>query len=62
MRHQLGEGEEAKKKDKEVAGARISDDENHDPAFDPDLFEIEPADFFDPEEFGVGRRSSSNGR
>jgi hypothetical protein len=62
MRHELGEGEEAKKDDKKVAGRRNSDAENHDPAIDPDLFEIEPADFFDPEEFGIGRRSSSNGR
>ena len=61
MRHQLGEGEEAKKEDKKVAGRRISDAENHDPAIDPDLFEMEPADFFDPEEFGIRRRFTNGG-
>jgi hypothetical protein len=55
MRHQLGEGEEAKKEDKKVAGRRISDAENYDPAIDPDVHAIEPADFFDPEEFGYRR-------
>jgi hypothetical protein len=60
MRHQLGEGEEAKKEDKKVAGQRISDAENHDPSIDPDLFEMEPADFFDPEEFGIRRRFTND--
>jgi hypothetical protein len=60
MRHEIGEGEEAKKEDKKVAGARSSDAENHDPAIDPDLFEIEPADFFDPEEFGYRRKFTND--
>lgn len=58
MRHQIGEGEEAKKEHKKVAGRRISDARNYDPAIDPDLHEIEPADFFDPEEFGLRRKFS----
>lgn len=61
MRHELGEGEEAKKEHKKVAGRRFSESENHDPAIDPDVSEIEPADFFDPEEFGY-RRGSFHGR
>lgn len=61
MRHELGEGEEPKSRHKKVAGRRISDTENHDPAIDLDVSEIEPADFFDPEEFGY-RRGSFNGR
>jgi hypothetical protein len=61
MRHQLGEGEEAKKEDKKVAAWRISDGENYDPATDTVFEEIEPADFFDPAEFGY-RRGSFNGR
>jgi hypothetical protein len=57
MRHELGEGKEAKKEDKKVAGLRISGSENHNAAIDPELYEIEPADFFDPEEFGYRRGS-----
>ncbi len=56
MRHELGEGEELKKQDKKVAGRRNSDSQNHDLGIDADLYEIEPADFFDPEEFGYRRR------
>jgi hypothetical protein len=61
MRHELGEREEAKKERKKVAARRISGPENDGPATDPDLSEIEPADFFDPEEFGY-RRGSFHGR
>jgi hypothetical protein len=61
MRHELGEGKEVKKEDKKVAGRRIPGVDNHDPSIDPGLSEIEPADFFDPEEFGY-RRGSFNGR
>jgi hypothetical protein len=60
MRHEIGEGEEAKKEDKKVAGRRNLDAENYDPAIDPDVHEIDPADFFDPEEFGY-RRGFLNG-
>jgi hypothetical protein len=60
MRHELGEGEEATKDDKKVAGRRISDPENRNPAIDPDLFEMEPADFFDPEEFGIRRKFTND--
>ena len=61
MRHQLGEGEEAKKEDKKVAGRRISGSERHDPATDTVFDEIEPADFFDPEEFGIRRKFTNEG-
>jgi hypothetical protein len=60
MRHELGEGEEAKKEHKKVAGRRNLDEENYDPGIDPDLFEMEPADFFDPEEFGIRRRFTND--
>jgi hypothetical protein len=60
MRHEIGKGEEANKEDKKVAGRRNSDSENHDPAIDLDLYEIDPADFIDPEEFGIRRRFTND--
>jgi hypothetical protein len=60
MRHELGEGKEAKKEHKKVAGARISGSEKHDAATDTVFDEIEPADFFDPEEFGIRRRFTND--
>jgi hypothetical protein len=61
MRHELGDGKEENKEHKKVVGQRISGSENHGPAIDPELYEIDPADFIDPEEFGY-RRGSFNGR
>jgi hypothetical protein len=45
MRHEIGEAEEPKKGHKKVAGRQSSGVENHDQSIDPDLSEIEPADF-----------------
>jgi hypothetical protein len=56
MRHQLEEGEETKKRDHKVAGRQISGAEKHELVTDTGFDEIEPADFFDPEEFGYRRR------
>jgi len=56
MRHELGEEKNAKQEQKKVAGRRITGSEKRDPATDTVLDEIDPADFFDPEEFGVRRR------
>jgi hypothetical protein len=53
MRHQLPEGEEGKKHQKQSA----TGSQEGNPG--PDLLaddEIDPADFFDPEEFGYRRR------
>jgi len=58
MRHQIGEGGNLKKRDNKVAGRGITGSEERDPATDPDLYEIDPADFVDPEEFGIRRRFS----
>jgi hypothetical protein len=57
MRHQSREGEESKKRLKRVAGGPKTGLEKSDLAADtsPDD-EIDPADFFDPEEFGIHRR------
>jgi hypothetical protein len=60
MRHQLGEGDEEKKVHKKVAG-RILGPEKSDPETDTVHDEIDPADFIDPEEFGV-RRGFSHDR
>ena len=55
MRHQMGEGENTKKEEKQTKtgfekwnlwAQAVEDDE------------IDPADFFDPEEFGYRRRGS----
>jgi hypothetical protein len=58
MRHQLGEGEEVKKWQKKVAERSATGSQKNDPA--PDELtddEIDPADLFDPEEFGIRRRN-----
>ena len=56
MRHQLGEGEEAKNRQKEIAARRILGSDADEPAVDTDYFDIDPADFIDPEEFWFLRR------
>ncbi len=64
MRQPLGEENEVKKWRKKVAmrrnsGASIDPERLTPPAADP-VDEIDPADFFDPEEFGY-RRGRSHG-
>jgi hypothetical protein len=59
MRHQLGEGEEEKNRKKKVGDRPATGSRKNEPA--PDELtddDIDPADFFDPEEFGVGRGDS----
>ncbi len=56
MRHQLGEGEEVKKRQKKVGDRPATGSQKNEPT--PDELtddEIDPADFFDPEEFGIRR-------
>jgi hypothetical protein len=56
MRHQLGEGEEVKKRKKKVGDRPATGSQRNEPA--PDELtddEIDPADFFDPDEFRVRR-------
>jgi len=65
MRHSLGEEEEVKKWREKVAmrpdlSSRIDPRATDTPAGDL-ADEIDPADFFDPEEFGY-RRGRSHGR
>jgi hypothetical protein len=60
MRHQLGEEKNAKQEHKKVAALRITGSEKSDPATDTVFDEIEPADFFDPEEFGMRRRFAND--
>ena len=55
MRHELGEGEEVKKQHKKVAERRNSGGEERAESTDTHPDEIDPADFFDPEEFGYRR-------
>ncbi len=58
MRHQLGEGEEANNRSTlETTGSK----ESHEPDVLVDD-EIEPADLFDPEEFGYRRRGTHDPR
>ena len=58
MKHQIGEGEEAKNHRKKVAGRLKTGSQKNEPASDAlTEDEIDPADLFDPEEFGVGRRN-----
>jgi hypothetical protein len=56
MRHQLGEGEEVKKRKKKVGEQPATGSQKNEPATDglTDR-EIDPADFFDPEDFGIRR-------
>jgi hypothetical protein len=56
MRHQLGEEEEVKKQQKEMAARQILGSGADEPATDTDYYDIDPADFIDPEEFGYRRR------
>jgi hypothetical protein len=60
MRHEIGEEKNAKQEHKKVAGLRITGSEKHDPATDSVFNEIDPADFFDPEEFGIRRRFTND--
>jgi hypothetical protein len=56
MRHQLGEGEEVKQWQKKVGERPVTGSQKNEPA--PDELaddEIDPADFFDPDEFRVRR-------
>lgn len=56
MRHQIGEGGEVKNRRKKVGGRRSTGSHRNEPA--PDELtddDIDPADFFDPEEFGFRR-------
>ena len=55
MRHQLGEGEEVKKRQKKVGDRPATGSQKNEPAPDELTAEIDPADCFDPEEFGVRR-------
>lgn len=57
MRHQSGEEEKRKKERKRDAEAGFEAWKLWDEAFDEG--DIEPADFFDPEEFGYRRESKS---
>jgi len=61
MRHELGEGEEVKKHPKKVAERRNSSAEERAESTDTHPDEIDPADFFDPEEFGYRRGFSHGG-
>jgi hypothetical protein len=56
MRHQLGEGEEVKNRQKEIAARQMLGSETDEPAIATDYYDIDPADFIDPEEFRCGRR------
>ena len=60
MRHQLGEGENPELRRKRIANTSAQD-ENLAPDFVADD-EIDPADFFDPEEFGFRRRGVNDAR
>jgi hypothetical protein len=56
MRHQLGEGEERKKRHRTVVDRLKTGSEKSEPA---DILvddDIDPADFFDPEDFGIRRK------
>ena len=56
MRHQLGEGEEEKNRKKKVGDRPATGSHKNEPASDELTDdEIDPADFFDPEEFGFRR-------
>ena len=59
MRHQLGEGEERKKPLINAAKAGNTGFKKGDELTDPVVDEeIDPAEYFDPEEFGIRRRFS----
>ena len=54
MLRQMGEGEKPKKKVEIAAERRLEPDLHREDTVD----EIDPADFFDPEEFGYRRRGA----
>jgi hypothetical protein len=58
MIRQSTEGEEVKNRRKKVAERRVMSCERKGQATDTGFEEIDPAEFFDPEEFGVGRRDT----
>jgi hypothetical protein len=61
MRHQLREGEEVKKRKKKVGERLATGSKTNEPAAEELTDdEIDPADFFDPEEFGVRRGNSKS--
>jgi hypothetical protein len=56
MRHQLGEGEEVKKRKKKVGDRPAGCSQENEPELDEVTDDdIDPADFFDPDEFRVRR-------
>jgi hypothetical protein len=56
MRHQLGNGEEVKKRKKKVGDRPETGSQKNEPASDELTDdEIDPADVFDPDEFRVRR-------
>jgi hypothetical protein len=57
MIRQSKAGEEVKNRRKKVAEGRVTGFKRS-RATDPGFDEIDPAEFFDPEEFGVGRRDT----
>jgi hypothetical protein len=61
MRHQLGEENEMNKWRKKVESRRNSGADRHAESTDTHPDEIDPADFFDPEEFGMRRRFTHDG-
>jgi hypothetical protein len=58
MRHQLGEGKEPKKEHKQKTEAGFEAWKLWQEAVDET--DIDPAEFFDPEEFGVRRRFTND--
>jgi hypothetical protein len=62
MRHQSGEGEERKKRLKPVMDGAKTGKEPGDPTDTHAEDEIDPADFFDSEEFGFQRRGFNASR
>jgi len=59
MKHQLGEGEEVKKRKKKVVDRLKTGSQKNEPTPDAlDDDEIDPAHFFDPEEFDARGRDS----
>ena len=62
MRHESGGAEERKKRLQRVAGPAKMGKEPGDPTDTYADDEIDPADFFDPEEFGFYRREPNASR
>jgi hypothetical protein len=58
MKHQLGEGEEVNNRRRKVAGRLKTGALENEPVADVLTdHKIDPVDFFDPEEFGIGRQN-----